>query len=80
MGSNPILTETPPLSSSKGRALQHKAHLAKYCAGGAKVAHLAHYQKTTFESFARNQRNYVPGVNTDFVGFNYHRQLLVREV
>lgn len=26
----------------------------KYCAGGAKVAHLAHYQKTTFESFARN--------------------------
>lgn len=26
----------------------------KYCEGGAKVAHLAHYQKTTFESFARN--------------------------
>ena len=27
MGSIPILTETPPLSSSVGRALQHKAHL-----------------------------------------------------
>ena len=54
MGSIPILTETPPLSSSVGRALQHKAHLVKYCEGGAKVAHLAHYQKTTFESFARN--------------------------
>ena len=29
-------------------------HLVIYCEGGAKVAHLAHYQKTTFESFARN--------------------------
>ena len=96
MGSSPILTETPPLSSSSGRVLKHKTHLvflegeaekgfvvsplkpetlrprkratpkcvrhctllgedsAKYCEGGAKVAHLAHYQKTTFESFARN--------------------------
>ena len=29
MGSSPILTETPPLSSSSGRVLRHKAHLVK---------------------------------------------------
>lgn len=45
MGSIPILTETPPLSSSVGRALQHKAHLAKYCGMEQSVARLAHYQK-----------------------------------
>ena len=57
MGSSPILAETPPLGSSVGRArTQRQMHLVLYCAGGAKVAHLAHYQKTTFESFARNQR------------------------
>ena len=29
MGSSPILTEIPPLSSSSGRVLKHKAHLVK---------------------------------------------------
>ena len=49
-----------PATCNKGNTHHRKDVCAvrrnktKYCAGGAKVAHLAHYQKTTFESFARN--------------------------
>ena len=51
-----------------------------YRSGGAMVAHLAHYQETTFESFGCNQRSVgvspfskMPdSVNMDFVSFNYH--------
>ena len=52
----------------------------RYSTGGAKAAHLAHYQETTFESFVRNQRSVgvspfskMPNsVNMDFVSFNYY--------
>ena len=43
MGSSPILTETPPLSSSVGRARIHQMHLAKYRGEDKRLSHGSHY-------------------------------------
>ena len=51
MGSSPTLTTGRVVQSGEQKTINASS---SYCEGGAKVAHLAHYQKTTFESFARN--------------------------
>lgn len=44
MGSSPILTETPPLDSSVGRArIKRKTHLAKYRGEDKRLSHGSHY-------------------------------------
>ena len=44
MGSSPILTETPPLSSSVGRArTQRKMHLVLYRGEDKRLSHGSHY-------------------------------------